>query len=104
VLLGIIPGAGGTQRLPRLAGAELALTMCTDGKPVAAPKAKSAGMVDAIIDGDLLLGAVAFAKAKAASRETRQSPRHSRLAPMRSAPASKRAGKCASRSPRPRAG
>jgi 3-hydroxyacyl-CoA dehydrogenase len=72
VLLGIIPGAGGTQRLPRLAGAELALTMCTDGKPVAAPKAKSAGMVDAIIDGDLLLGAVAFAKAKAASRETRK--------------------------------
>ena len=40
VLLGIIPGAGGTQRLPRLAGAELALEMCTDGKPVAAPKAQ----------------------------------------------------------------
>ncbi len=39
VLLGIIPGAGGTQRLPRLCGAELALEMCTDGKPVAAPKA-----------------------------------------------------------------
>ena len=38
VLLGIIPGAGGTQRLPRLCGAELALTMCTDGKPVSAPQ------------------------------------------------------------------
>ena len=35
VMLGIIPGAGGTQRLPRLAGAKMALEMCTDGKPVA---------------------------------------------------------------------
>src|SRR3954465_12483966 len=72
VLLGIIPGAGGTQRLPRLAGAELALTMCTDGKPVAAPKAKSAGMIDEVIDGDLLTGAIAFAKARAAANETRK--------------------------------
>src|SRR6478672_6505915 len=72
VLLGIIPGAGGTQRLPRLAGAALALTMCTDGKPVAAPKAKAAGMVDEVVDGDLLTGAIAFAKAKAAARETRK--------------------------------
>src|SRR3989449_4955119 len=36
VLLGIIPGAGGTQRLPRLAGVKMALDMCTEGKPVAA--------------------------------------------------------------------
>jgi len=72
VLLGIIPGAGGTQRLPRLAGAELALTMCTDGKPVPAPKAKAAGMVDEVVDGDLLTGAIAFAKAKAANKETRK--------------------------------
>jgi 3-hydroxyacyl-CoA dehydrogenase len=72
VLLGIIPGAGGTQRLPRLAGAELALTMCTDGKPVPAGKAKSAGMIDDVVDGDLLAGAIAFAKAKAASHETRK--------------------------------
>src|SRR5438552_2992365 len=50
VLLGIIPGAAGTQRLPRLAGAALALQVCTDGKPVAAPKAKSAGMIDEIVD------------------------------------------------------
>ncbi len=40
VLLGIIPGAGGTQRLPRLAGVPLAIEMCTDGKPVPAPKAQ----------------------------------------------------------------
>ncbi|MBI3403731.1 MAG: enoyl-CoA hydratase/isomerase family protein [Acidobacteria bacterium] len=72
VLLGIIPGAGGTQRLPRLAGAELALQMCTDGKPVAAPKAKAAGMVDEILEGDLLAGAIAFAKKKAAAREIRK--------------------------------
>ncbi|HMD33998.1 MAG TPA: 3-hydroxyacyl-CoA dehydrogenase NAD-binding domain-containing protein [Vicinamibacterales bacterium] len=72
VLLGIIPGAGGTQRLPRLAGAELALTMCTDGKPVAAPKAKAAGMIDEVVDGNLLAGAIAFAKKKAAARETRK--------------------------------
>src|ERR1051326_2021825 len=39
VLLGIIPGAGGTQRLPRLCGARIALEMSTDGKPVAAHKA-----------------------------------------------------------------
>ena len=72
VLLGIIPGAGGTQRLPRLAGAELALTMCTDVKPVPASKAKSAGMLDAIIDGDLLLGA-----AKTPPRAWNpESPRH----------------------------
>jgi 3-hydroxyacyl-CoA dehydrogenase len=72
VLLGIIPGAGGTQRLPRLAGAALALQMCTDGKPVTAPKAKAAGMVDEVIEGDLLAGAIAFAKKKAAAREIRK--------------------------------
>jgi 3-hydroxyacyl-CoA dehydrogenase len=72
VLLGIIPGAGGTQRLPRLAGTELALQMCTDGKPVPAPKAKAAGMVDEVVDGDLLAGALAFAKAKAAAHQIRK--------------------------------
>src|SRR5262245_39380533 len=72
VLLGIIPGAGGTQRLPRLAGVDLALTMCTDGKPVPAPKAKAAGMIDDVVDGDLLTGAIAFAKAKAAKKEARK--------------------------------
>jgi 3-hydroxyacyl-CoA dehydrogenase len=72
VLLGIIPGAAGTQRLPRLAGAELALQMCTDGKPVAAPRARTAGMVDDIVEGDLRSGAIAFAKAKAAAHEIRK--------------------------------
>ncbi len=77
VLLGIIPGAGGTQRLPRLCGAELALVMCTDGKPVSTPKAMAAGVIDQIIDGDLLTGAIAYAKARARNgdlRKTRQLP------------------------------
>jgi 3-hydroxyacyl-CoA dehydrogenase len=65
VLLGIIPGAGGTQRLPRLAGAKMALEMSTDGRPVPAPKARAAGIIDHIVEGDLLTGAIDFAKAKA---------------------------------------
>ena len=72
VLLGIIPGAGGTQRLPRLAGARVAVEMCTDGKPMAAPKALAAGIVDRIVEGDLLAGAIAFAKEKARAREIRK--------------------------------
>jgi 3-hydroxyacyl-CoA dehydrogenase len=72
VLLGIIPGAGGTQRLPRLAGAKMALDMCIDGKPVPAPKALAAGIIDLIVDGNLLDGAIAFAKAKAKAREIRK--------------------------------
>ena len=72
VLLGIIPGAGGTQRLPRLCGADLALRMCTDGKPLAAPKAREAGILDAIAGSDLAQDARAFALARAAARETRR--------------------------------
>ena len=74
VMLGIIPGAGGTQRLPRLAGVELAIAMCTEGKPVPAPKAHAAGIVDALVDrdADLPAGAVAFAKARAAAHEIRR--------------------------------
>jgi 3-hydroxyacyl-CoA dehydrogenase len=72
VLLGIIPGAGGTQRLPRLCGAAMAAEMCTDGKPVAAVRAHQAGIIDAIIEGDLLNGAIAFARAKAAAGERRK--------------------------------
>jgi 3-hydroxyacyl-CoA dehydrogenase len=72
VLLGLIPGAGGTQRLPRLAGAKMALEMCTDGKPVSAPKALAAGIIDHIVDGDLLSGAIAFAKGKASAHEIRK--------------------------------
>jgi len=57
VLLGIIPGAGGTQRLPRLCEAALAIEMCTAGKPVPAAKALAAGIVDHVVSGNLLDGA-----------------------------------------------
>src|SRR5687768_2310361 len=73
VLLGIIPGAGGTQRLPRLCGAEMAIEMCTAGKPVAAQKALAAGIVDQIAGANLLEDAMAFARSKAgAVRKTRE--------------------------------
>jgi 3-hydroxyacyl-CoA dehydrogenase len=62
VNLGIIPGAGGTQRLPRLAGIAKAVEMCTTGKPVTAAEALEAGIVDKIIESDLLAGAIAFAR------------------------------------------
>lgn len=62
VNLGIIPGAGGTQRLPRLAGVATAVEMCTGGKPVKAPEAVKLGIIDRLIEGDLLAGAVAFAR------------------------------------------
>lgn len=62
VKLGIIPGAGGTQRLPRLAGVAKALEMCALGEPVAANDAQKAGIIDQIVEGDLLTGAVAFVR------------------------------------------
>jgi 3-hydroxyacyl-CoA dehydrogenase len=62
VKLGLIPGAGGTQRLPRLAGVPKAVEMCTGGNPVKAQDALDAEIVDKLIDGDFLRGAVAFAR------------------------------------------
>ncbi|MGE4612528.1 MAG: 3-hydroxyacyl-CoA dehydrogenase NAD-binding domain-containing protein [Paracoccaceae bacterium] len=61
VLLGLIPGAGGTVRLPRLVSAELALEMVAVGKPIAASAALDAGLVDRITDGDLIEAAVEYA-------------------------------------------
>ena len=62
VQLGIIPGAGGTQRLPRLCGAAMALEMCTDGKAIPATRALAAGIIDRVVDGDLRQAAIAFAR------------------------------------------
>ena len=62
VTLGIIPGANGTQRLPRLIGVKAALDMVTGGKPVKAEQALELGLIDRIIEGDLRQGAMAYAK------------------------------------------
>jgi 3-hydroxyacyl-CoA dehydrogenase len=75
VLLGLIPGAAGTQRLPRLVGPELAMRMCTDGKPISAQEALAAGLVDEIASGDLRAEAIRFARAcaaRGARRKTRE--------------------------------
>ena len=65
VNLGLIPGAGGTVRLPRLVGAPAALEMIAGGKMVSADKALSLGLVDRIVDGDLTQAALEFAKGEA---------------------------------------
>ncbi len=62
VQLGLLPGAGGTQRLPRLIGLEAAINVIAFGAPVAAAKFKGTPLVDEIIEGDLLAGATAFAR------------------------------------------
>ena len=61
VKLGILPGAGGTQRLPRVIGLEAALNMIISGTPVASEKLAGTKLFDQMIEGDLLPGALAFA-------------------------------------------
>ena len=61
VNLGVIPGAEGTQRLPRLVGVQKAIEMCVSGKPLSAAVALESGLIDRIVDGDLTAGAIAFA-------------------------------------------
>jgi len=58
--LGIVPGAGGTQRLPRLIGACAALEMILSGAPIPAAEAKAKGLVDEVVEGDLREHALAF--------------------------------------------
>ena len=58
VTLGIVPGASGTVRTPRLAGVEAAVELVTTGRPVKAAKALAMGLVDAVVTGDLRAGAV----------------------------------------------
>jgi 3-hydroxyacyl-CoA dehydrogenase len=62
VTLGIVPGASGTVRTPRLAGVEAAVELVTSGRPVKAAKALSLGLIDAVVSGDLRAEAIAFAR------------------------------------------
>ena len=62
VKLGLLPGAGGTQRLPRLVGAQKALEMVGGGNPAKAKEALSLGLVDEMVSGDLLDGALAYTR------------------------------------------
>ena len=62
VKLGLIPGSGGTQRLPRVVGATQAIAMMTSGNAVPAEKALGLGLVDEVVQGDLLEGAIAFTR------------------------------------------
>lgn len=67
VTLGVIPGAGGTQRLPRLAGVEAALDMMTNGAPVSAQRAYELGIVDVVVEDDLYAAALDLARAASKS-------------------------------------
>ena len=66
VNLGLLPGAGGTQRLPRVVGVEKTLAMVTSGVPIGAAEAHKLGLVDQLVEGDLRTEALAFARDKAA--------------------------------------
>ncbi len=62
VNLGILPGAGGTQRLPRLLGVEAALNMIVSGKTIPSEQFKGTPLLDELVEGDLLAGALAYAR------------------------------------------
>jgi len=78
ITLGIIPGAGGTQRMPRLIGLEPALDMMLSGKPLSAADAAKVSLVDTAVDGDVTTAAIAYAREIAAEgrgpRRTREMP------------------------------
>jgi 3-hydroxyacyl-CoA dehydrogenase len=67
VTLGIIPGAGGTQRMPRLIGADRALEMIVTARPVDASKGRELGFIDAIVEGELRAGAISYLQSLIAS-------------------------------------
>src|SRR5947208_8057402 len=74
VKLGLLPGAGGTQRLPRVAGVAKALEMCATGNPISAKAAFDCGLVDRLVEGELIPHAVGFAEEV---RDVRPLPRSS---------------------------
>lgn len=72
VKLGLLPGAGGTQRLPRLIGADAALPMIAGGNPVPAPRARQLGLVDEVVSEDLVGAAIAYANKLVAAKAPRR--------------------------------
>jgi 3-hydroxyacyl-CoA dehydrogenase len=90
VKLGLLPGAGGTQRLPRLVGPEKALRMIVTGDPIGAAEALADGIADEIAEGDLVAAATAFARRVVAERRPlgRLRDRDDKLAPVRADPRS----------------
>jgi len=88
VKLGLLPGAGGTQRLPRVAGVAKALEMTATGNPIGAKEAHDVGLVDRLIEGDLVQHAVAFAEEVRDIRPLpKSSERDEKLAEARANPA-----------------
>jgi 3-hydroxyacyl-CoA dehydrogenase len=83
IKLGLMPGAGGTQRLPRLIGMDKAMSMILSGDQIAATDALEAGLIDAIVEGDLIAAAVGFARDKAGRPLVLAKQREERLAPDR---------------------
>lgn len=71
VKLGLIPGMGGTQRLPRLVGVSKALEMCVSGEPLDCASALESGLIDQIVSGDLISAAVAFLSTSPPPKPTR---------------------------------
>jgi 3-hydroxyacyl-CoA dehydrogenase len=87
IKLGLMPGAGGTQRLPRLIGMAKAMDMILTGNPIPAIEARDLGLIDAIADGDLRAAAITFAQRVVAEKRpiVRASAREDRLADLRAA-------------------
>ncbi|MCW5983051.1 MAG: enoyl-CoA hydratase/isomerase family protein [Bryobacteraceae bacterium] len=99
VKIGLIPGAGGTQRLPRVAGVARALEMCWRGEPAGAEQALADGIVDRIVSNDLLTAAIAFARETLArgGKPPRTRDRDEKLTPERYDPAIFDAARAAAR-------
>lgn len=88
IKLGLMPGAGGTQRLPRLIGMPKAMDMILSGNPVPAEQALADGLIDEVVDGDLIATAKAFAQVVLAEKRPlpRTSEREDKLASLRADP------------------
>jgi 3-hydroxyacyl-CoA dehydrogenase len=82
ITLGVVPGAVGTQRLPRLVGAEKALGMFLDGKPVGAEEAKTLGLIDEVVEGDLRAAGIAYAKKLVAEGKGPRRVRDNKVTPL----------------------